>query len=703
MNTFKKPLCRIVIFVMILSIMIAMRVDTTMAQVDLTDPVFDFDDILFIKRERLENVESAGNHMCDQYFGHNQIQHSKNGLYILENAFSGSPTVRNVLENSYCTNGRYEGQKLEGGAFLSPDLSYDGTQIVFAYTDAYQDNYVWNENTTFHIFKVNIDGTGLTQLTDGSYNDFDPCWLPDGDIVFISERRGGYGRCHQRPVPTYTLHRMEADGSNIRCISYHETNEWNPSVDNNGMVIYTRWDYVDRGATHMHSAWITKPDGLDARPITLNYPLPQPDFWDLSEVPLMQMSLRAIPNSNKYVGTAAPHHGQNYGSIIVIDPDIEDDDSTATFVDITPDNGGFPESGSGGTKYATPYPLSEEYFLCVYDSYESNYGIYVINASGDKELLYRDPDISCLSPIPVRPRPKPNALAVSEKPDGTPSDGIVMLANVYDSLLTFPEGTNITHLRIWQVYPKSTALADDPSISYEATESDWAGRNARGLLGTVPVESDGSAHFYLPPGKAVFFQAVDDDGTAVQTMRSDTFVVPGQHYLSCQGCHEPRHTTPKNPTQVPLAMRREPSTIQPETVQGARPLSFPRLIQPILDNKCISCHDGSQQTPDLRKGTPDSSTQWFQSYINLRPYVFLFDEHYTGANWDRVYPRTEPGVFGARQSSLYSRLRDGHGNLTADELHSFVLWMDSGVAPFFGDYNNIDAQLNGEQVEPILD
>ncbi len=694
---------KIIVVMLITAILMVSQVSVVLSgSVDLTKSEFNFDKIVFTKHQPYTGVE---NHMIDGNFGFTAVKGG--GLYILNNAFSGNPTVTDVLQNSICKNGRYAGKKLTGGAFYSFDLSYDAKQIVFAYTDAQNSYDVWNENTTYHIFKVNVDGTNLTQLTDGSVNDFDPRWLPDGRIVFISERRGGYGRCHQRIVPTFNLHTMNADGSDIRCISYHETNEWSPCVDNNGMIVYTRWDYVDRGATHPHSAWITTPDGLDARAITLNYPNSGPEWW--KNVPMMQNSLRAIPNSNKYVATAAPHHAQNYGPLIVIDPDVEDDDNLSTITKITPD-AMYPETETGTTtdqKYGTPYPLSEDYFLCIYDPNANSdgankrYGIYAIDTKGNKTMLYNDPNISCYSPIPLRPRTVPNSIPGSSIPTGQAPDGVVSIMNIYDTLLPFPSGTKIKELRIWQVYPKTTPLATDPIVSYEGTESSWAGRNTRGLLGSVPVEEDGSASFYLAPGKPVFFQAVDQDGTAVQTMRSDTFLIPGQNRLLCQGCHEPARKAAENPESVPLALRRAPSTITPDASEGARPMSFPRLIQPILDKKCISCHNGSQ-VPDLRKGNLDSQTKWFSSYKNLKPYVALFDVMYAGANWDHVYPRTEPGKFGSRASKLYQKLKTGHGNLTQSELHSFTIWMDSGIAPFFGDYKNTDAQLRGEQVEPSL-
>ena len=150
-----------------------------------------------------------------------------------------------------------------------------------------------------------------------------------------------------------------------------------------------------------------------------------------------------------------------------------------------------------------------------------------------------------------------------------------------------------------------------------------------------------------------------------------------------------------------MALRREPSRITPDESPGARPTSYPRLIQPILDAKCISCHDGTNHPLDLR-GT-QSTHGWFTSYLSLDPYVFRFNVFYPGSNQDRTYVRTEPGRFGARASKLYHILKDGHGNLTPEELHRFIIWMDSGIAPFYGTYHALEAQRAGQQVEPLYD
>jgi hypothetical protein len=698
MTRFKK-ICGIIgVFLLLVTVTV------TAGPVDLNDPVFaDFNRILFVKGDQGRVIPY---HMVDQYFGYETVLNSGNGLFILENAFRGTSYVTDVLDGSYCTNGRYEGQQLTGGGFLAPNLSYDGTKIVFCYTDGNQ-TVTWNVNTTYHIFTVNLDGTNLTQLTDGIYNDLHPAFMPDGRIIFISERRGGYGRCHGRSCPTYTLHTMNDDGSDIRCISYHETNEWWPAIDNFGMVVYTRWDYVDRGATHCHSGWITKTDGHNARPISLNYTnMGEATSWGFGNIPLMQAQIKPIPNSDKYVATAASHHWRCFGSIILIDPNVEDDDQNATITNITPDNNGYPESGGGGHKYGSPWALSEDFFLVTYSSADDqHYSLYAIDSAENKTLLYDDPNVSSNFPIPIKSRSIPNAYHGSEAPSGAPSDGVMNLVNVYNTLLPFPDGTTITHLRIWEPYVKPNWYANTPCVSYESTESGAAGRNVKGLIGTVPVETDGSARFYLPANAPYYFQALNADGIAVQSMRSDVYFVGGQKSQYCSGCHEPRHQATINPSVPPTAFLRAPSTITPDPVllddsQQPNPFfSYPRYIQPILDSKCITCHDGSQ-TPDLRQGTPDTRG-WFASYTNLKPYVWLLQTEYPGSNWDRVYPRTEPGQFGAMDSPLYTRLEGGHGSVSADELHTFVIWLDSGMGQYYGAYTDTSNQNNGNIVEPL--
>jgi hypothetical protein len=667
------------------------------------------DKLVFLKKH---DANDSQFHMCDQFYGFTAAPGG--GLYVLENPLGDEPKLVNLLENSVVEKGRMKGRKLENGAFLSPEVSFDGKTIYFAWCEARPSvaswkrensvNYYveWSETTCYHIFRCNADGSGLVQLTDGSVNDFDPCELPDGRIAFISERRGGFLRCG-RYCPNYTLFSMEPDGSDIVCLSFHETHEWQPSVDNNGMIAYTRWDYVDRDTNVAHHLWTCFPDGRDPRSHHGNYPVKR------ESRPWMEMDIRAIPGSHRYVAVAAAHHGHAFGSLVLIDQRVEDDDAMSQLTRLTPDVL-FPESESkpekntrGQMVYGTPWPFSEDDYLCVYDPKATNRGIYWIDAAGNKELIYRDPTISAHSPLPLAARPKPPVIPTqttqiarfrNENETGN-EPATVGIVNIYQSNFDWPlvdgKPVKIMGLRVIELFTKTTPVPDDPKIGIAAQT------NARGVLGTVPVEEDGSAFFEVPFGKPIYFQALDKDGRAVQSMRSATYLHPGEQ-LTCIGCHENKWSSPSGGSQASaMAFKRPPSILRPD-VSGSYPLSFPHLVQPVLDNKCVQCH-GNANSPmvagqpvkhefDLR-GIAEASDGWTRSYINLaKNYGFYF--HTT--NGSIRHPihggsRTTAGKFGAAAAPLRKFLEPEHYGvlLTPEERYRIDLWLD-GNSVFYGTY-----------------
>jgi len=680
-------------------------------------------------------------HCCDQFYG--QQQRSGGGLFVLSDPFGAKPALRDVLAGARVTNGRLKGQPLafgnraaqgkDGGSVLSPALSYDGKTIAFAYVEGLgsrrhishmnhaQDGH-WERGFCYHLFSVAADGSALTQLTDGTFNDFQPCFTPAGRVAFISERRGGYLRCG-RFCPTFTLFDMAADGSDIRCLSFHETNEWSPAVTHDGLLLWTRWDYIDRHGCTAHHPWLTTPDGRNPRPVHGNYSL----RYKRAD---MELDARPIPGSHRFVATAAPHHGQAFGSLVVIDPRVTDDDAMAPVRRLTPD-AGFPESQKGSQTYGTAWPLSENYFLCAYVPAEVKgtaqrhvFGLYLLDAFGNKELIYRDPDIACLSPVPRRATAAPPKVPEQRKTpkDGTRGEAVVTVADVYKSQQPWPAGTAIAALRVWQIFPLSVASAEAPhNIGVQIPEGFDSINLARVVLGTVPVEKDGSAHFKVPAGVELFFQALDARGCAVQSMRSATAFVPGEQ-MSCQGCHEPTAVAPQqSPAATPLAMKRAPSVLIPGP-EGSNPFSYPQLVQPVLDARCVSCHadkikaaqPGQKVPPRLDRETAvmpgnnwmNKSTRYFASYVSLAiPYGFTT----YGANRDWNSPkfyRTTPGEFGARASKLYAMLQKGHHDvkLTEAETDRIVTWLDS-VCQFYGVYEKEggEAQLAGGLARPTLE
>ncbi|HOZ49961.1 MAG TPA: discoidin domain-containing protein [Candidatus Hydrogenedentes bacterium] len=656
------------------------------------NPLLDMDAILFVKRHDAKGVF----HMCDQYYGFNSV--AGGGLFVLSNPFGKAPAIRNVLEGAALENGRLAGHALTPGAFLSPELSFDGHTIFFAYSQAQGADLEWSPESSFHVFRIEVDGSQLRQLTDGPWNDFDPCVLPDGRIAFISERRGGYLRCG-RHCPTYTLHAMADDGSGIICLSWHETHEWHPSVTHDGMIVYTRWDYVDRDTNVAHHIWTCYPDGRDPRAYHGNYPERREGR------PWMEMSIRAVPDSHKFVATAAAHHGHAFGSLVLIDQRVEDDGAMAQLTRLTPEVP-FPEAErhikpiADCMVYGTPWPLSEDDYLCVYDRHAKNWGIYWIDRFGNRELLYRDPEIACLSPIPLRPRPRPPIIPIQthQVAEVNPADstGVVAVMNIYDGDFEWPADTRIAALRVIQVLPKTTPPPNEPRIGVAEQT------NARAVLGTVPVESDGSALFEVPAGRQIYFQALDDRGMAIQSMRSGTYVHPGER-LTCLGCHEPKRLAVETTeARVPLALRRSPSPLEPGP-EGSSPFSYVRLVQPVLDRHCVACHV-EKQAVDLR-GNIEGDYGWSRSYTNLAEDYGFYYHVRNGSMNTGIHGgvRSVAGQFGARVAPLLEYLDRRHYDVNLDDadFRRVALWLDCN-SEFFGSYENTEAQSRGEEVMPTL-
>lgn len=683
----------------------------------LSNPVLDFDAILCVVRGTFEGsvrsnpqtADAQGGHFVTQYFGFNTLPGG--GLYIIRN-YKDRPEVVDVLANAVVENGRLKGRKLDYGAFATPDLSYDGKTIVFAWTENKEHKWIYSQNTCFHVFKVNVDGSNLVQLTDGDTNDFDPCWLPNGKIAFVSERRGGYIRCFDAylKVRSYTLFSMLDDGGDIAPLSYFETSEWNPSVNNEGQLIYTRWDYVDRENCLGTRFWISGIDGANPRAPHGNYPLPYHTFpdhepWKIDNgrewdsrfgAPLVEMGIRAIPDSPLYIFTAAPHHGSIYGSLCTLDLRVPDDHHMSQIKRITPDEP-FPETEMPGRRhyrYGTPWPLNEDFYLC--NEWEN---MILVDRYGNQELLadlrsmpcVQDERLRIIDPIPLKPRtcPEVSPPQSPKSPAGVRPTATVAVMDVYNSDLPFPEGTRIKWLRVVQNIPKTNHAMGVPMIGYERENT------PRIPLGIVPVEEDGSAYFEAPVAKQLIFQALDENFMAVQSMRSSAFVHPGEQ-LSCLGCHEDTHAAAQR-ERFPLAMQRPPSKLIPEC-GAVEPVSYYRQIKPIFEQRCVPCHvEKNTALQDMSYDKlKEDYTFWFSGA--------MFTDMTTAYSGVHGGSRTIPGRFGAQASKLGKSLYDEtHKDaITAEDRHQIVQWLDCNSLRL-GSYTREDAQLKGELVWPALD
>lgn len=665
------------------------------------NPLLDFDDLVCMLEQPgdLRIIEQAR----AVYRGHS----NGGGPILIKNFKSDAPIV-SIMEDQKVTSGPWKG-KLLTGKFSGLELNYNGTELLFSST---------TEDDVWHIFRFNLLTKQLAQLTEGSHDDFDPHQLPSGRIVFTSTRRLGVGRCVLTPESlTYTLHSMEPDGSDIICLSFHETNEWQPTVSHNGKIVYTRWDYVDRHWGTAHHFWECFPDGRDPRNYHGNYPHPwsamteglQPDQYGKRTLvygrtlrPDVEISFRPIPDSPKYTATAVGHHEGFSGSLILLDTRIPDDGRMSQVKRITPEYY-FPEVEKGASHtYGTAWPLSEDFYLCNF-----NFGLYILDRFGNRELIH-DPGpgpYRVRDPFPLRSRPMPPDMPVmtwqgkrKNRPDH--KRAVISIVNVYtsDKAGTLPKDVKVKSMRIVQVIPQ---LMDDwfslESVSQISYATDSIGRIP---LGIVPVEEDGSVYCEAPVGKAIYFQLLDEKGMAVHSMRSATYVHPGEH-LSCMGCHEDKWNGNPQPKTQPIAMKRPPSKIVPEVTSGAIPFNFIQLVKaPVFDKKCVPCHTKHKNAPDM-------------SYRSLARNDLVFSQpgEHKSLSWLGLGgSRTTPAKFGAHASGLIKSLNTlpQHKDikLTDDQLRRITLWLDlnSNEIGWIGnDKSQIQAQKKGHAIWPPID
>jgi hypothetical protein len=685
------------------------RVHELRRELVFSNPLARTGPLLFVKQ-----VPSMFSHQLTQYYG--SCARPGGGVFVLDEP---GRTMR-------CR--QLAAGQLPMGSYQHAEVSYDGKRVLFAFcaVDKAPVNREEHPEHHYHIYEMASDGSKLRQLTDGAFDDFAPRCLPDGHIMFISSRRGGFHRCGRGPCPTYTLALANGDGSDPHPVSFHETHEWDPAVLNDGRVIYTRWDYVDRNAVHYQQLWTVRPDGTDVRAFYGNYTLNPVGVWEA----------QAVPGSSRVMATAAAHHAMTAGSIILLDV-TRGVDGLDPVTRLTPD-ALFPESEEpvshgtakpafwrspgGVTKpppvsqdakwwpghcYRSPWPLSEKYFLAAY-SFDpligepsanpvNMFGLYFVDAFGNKELIYRDPEICSLWPVPLRERPKPPAMPLlasvaREKKTGT-SDGLFFLENVYNAWPQLPDA-RITKLRVVQVLPKTTPHANMPTVGVANASP------GKQVLGTVPVESDGSAYFRVPAKIGLAFQALDESGQAVQTMRSLTYLQPGES-VSCVGCHEQRNNTPAS-HRTTIAKSRPPSEITPGP-DGSKPLSYPILVQPVLDKHCVKCHSGPKPAGKVAL-TGEAQGHYSASYNALIKHVSF--SSWGGKPGDfRIVnsePVSQPGFFGARGSAVMKMLLQGHHNVTLsrEDTERLVTWMDAN-ALFYGTFDVADQarQQRGERIE----
>ncbi|MCP4452259.1 MAG: hypothetical protein GY809_12420, partial [Planctomycetes bacterium] len=542
------------------------------------------------------------------------------------------------------------------GGVRDPKLHYGGKKILFSYRKGGQPYY--------HLYEIDVDGRNLRQLTDDPFNDIEPTYLPDGGIAFCSTRCNRYVQCWYTHVAV--VHRCDADGGNIRALSCNIEQDNTPWVLSDGRLLYQRWEYIDRSRVRFHHLWTMNPDGTN-----------QMVYFGNMHPSTVMLDAKPIPGTRKTVSIFSPGHGrkEHEGIVTIVDPaNGPDDQSMARSV--------------GKRQFRDPFPFSEDLFLVA-----AQHEMGLLDGDGQYTPLWTMPDrlkqvgLWLHEPRPVAARRKERV--IPSRIDSSQETGIMTLENVY--IGRNMEGIKpgeIKKLLLMEALPKPVNF----SGTMEPTSMGGTFTLNR-VLGTVPVEPDGSAHFELPAMRSIFFVALDENDISVKRMQSFTSVQPGERF-SCIGCHEERNSTAPV-GMMTLAMRRAPSQIMP--VGGHLPdvYDFPRDIQPILDRYCVKCHDvephgtyteGGETKPcgPLSGGISlagDRGPIFSHAYANLTMTAQFTDGRDGNSN-------KAPRTIGTGASPLMDKISSGahHGvKVTQHERDMVRLWIESS-AVYAGTY-----------------
>lgn len=628
--------------------------------------------LLFVKRQPYW----AG-HIYDDYY----TWHPGGGIYLLENPADPPEKhrVRALIDPTTAAT-------LGVGVYREPDLSWDATRVVFAFKG--------EANGGTSLYEIGIDGTGLRRLTTPEtacpvtacryaqdfpgHHDIAPCYLPDGRIAFTSTRSRARVPCFNSAVDV--LHVLDPASGAITCLSVNNVNEFDPSVLPDGRILFGRWEYVDKTALYMQSLWTMRPDGTEETAFFAN---------NLAK-PTAVLDARAVPGTGLVVASLTPHNGQSVGAIALIDPALGKNNLQA-ITNLTPE---FPTEMDQGIRrgFCDPWPLSRDLVLAA-DNTTGEGVIKLLHRDGRRETVVADPAISCYSPMLVKPRIRPPVVASTV--GSVPASFFVR--DVQRGLPGIEPGT-VRWLRVIEETARVSEIPPGGRWWNQAFLVSWQGAYiVKNILGVVPVEPDGSAHFVAPPGKALYFQALDEQGRALQSMRTFVQARPGVT-RSCVGCHESKAGTAPN-ARLPLAAGKAPATLAAES-WGNGWLDYPSMVQPVLDRNCVSCHGGERGIAaglDLSGGWTWAFNLSYETLIRNTLVGFLNCNN-GSVETARILP---PKTHGSGAAPLTQLLLSGHQGrikeMTETEIRLVLAWMDTN-----SNYHGVWDWTPQATCEPIL-
>ena len=601
-----------------------------------------------------------------------------------------------VFDPAHPEKGEREIFRRDAGTIFDMAPSFDARKLLFAYMALRKDEHLkedphakraagctpgYKKNVdSFHIYEINVDGTGLRQITTGRFHDVSPVYLPDGRIVFTSTRGKSYSMC--QPGLSCALFTMKADGSDIRRIEFSTLAGQSPHVLDDGAILFMRWEYQDKSLFTLQSLWTINPDGTRL----------QLFYGNTITNPNVIWQAKPIPGTRTFLCTLGPHHGNPVGAIGILDR-RQGLENPASLVNITPEYpyvpsarvhaGGGPGDRQYYWAYRDPWPVAHDLFLVAYGGPlkggPGRYRLCTLDPTGARTPLREDPTISCFNPVPLAPRKRPRAIVPIPRSDEP--HGVFFVADVYQGLLGHGIARgSVKAIRILTQVPKRCNMRGrrlydhDPAISRGSYY-------VKGCYGTVPVEADGSAHFRAPAGVELYFEALDADGKELCRMGSTTQIMPGENQ-SCIGCHEPRDAALEN--RHPIALGRPPSRIHPPPWGQAGPIDFVRHVQPVFDKHCVKCHSGAD--PKAGIDLSGDKTRYFNMAYDTLTAKGLVHYIYINRGLTEVFRPLETG---SHRSKLVKHIESGHRKVHVDDnsRRRLYTWIDAN-APYYSTYDN---------------
>jgi len=540
------------------------------------------------------------------------------------------------------------------------DLHWDAGKLLFSSI---------GRSNRWHVFEMDAAGKEARQLTpdEPEVDWYDACYLPDGQIILASTAAFHGVPCVGGGNTVANLFRMSGDGHSLRQLCFDQDHNWCPTVLNDGRVLYSRWEYSDTPHYFTRLLFHMNPDGTGQ----------MEHYGSGSYWPNSIFYARPVPgHPSKLAAVISGHHGvPRMGELVVFDPAKSRFEAAGAVQRIPGRAQVVPPAiadqlvKDAWPKFLHPWPLSEKYFLVSMQmTPQSLWGIYLVDVFDNYTLIAEAKGQALLEPVPFRAQPRPPLIPDRVKPESR--EAVVYLSDVYagDAMAGVPRGT-VKKLRVYEPHYAYPKMGGHINIGVDGP---W---DARRLHGTVPVYEDGSANFKVPANTPLALQPLDEEGRAVQVMRSWFTAMPGE-VLSCNGCHEPQNSTPARLQTI--AATKAPADITPWR-GPARGFSFKREVQPALDKYCVGCHDGGPSKDG--RTPPDFSAQAKAGWRNFTPSYLALHRYVRRPGPESDYHVQAPMEWHASTSELVQMLQKGHYNVKPDAefWDRLYTWIDLNV------------------------